>query len=79
MTQRLDPEQRKRMIVQAAIKIAKERGLQHVNHSAVAKRCPLQTSTSTVRHYFTTQIDLQTACVIIDDSLTDAAKELGVI
>lgn len=76
---RLDPEQRKRMISQAALKIATEKGLLHVNHSAVAKRCPIQTSPALVRYYFTTQIELQKACITLDDDLTSSAKELGIV
>lgn len=55
---RMTPENRREVILSAAVKIAGERGLIHVTHSAVAKRCVIETSVKTVRHYFATQADL---------------------
>lgn len=67
------------MIAQAALKIATEKGLHHVNHSSVAKRCPIETSANLVRYYFPTQIDLQMSCVALNEGLRESAVELGII
>lgn len=67
------------MIAQAALKIAREKGLNAVTHGAVSKRCPIITSASTVRHYFATQSDLQNVCLVLDDKLVPAAIELGIV
>lgn len=80
MTIRMNPDARRRMIGQAALNIAREpKGLSGVNHSTVAKRCPVETNTRLVRHYFATQNDLQVECVALDPTLRGAAVILGVV
>lgn len=77
---RLSAENRRRMIAQAALKVAKDPcGLAGVNHSAVAKRCPVQTSTHTVRHYFALQAELQLECLALDETLRQQAVDLGLV
>lgn len=78
---RLDTEQRKRMIIQAALRIATETedGLSKVNHSTVAKRCPIHTGKSTVKYYFAKQIDIQKACLEMNKDLLEQAVRLGVV
>lgn len=49
---RLTPDQRRKVIVTAATRIATEKGIAAVTHGAVAKRCSVPTSEKTVRHYF---------------------------
>jgi len=67
------------MILQAALKIAREKGLTALTHGAVAKRCAIQTSQHTVKHYFAKQSDLQIACAQEDNALMTQAIELGVV
>lgn len=77
---RLNPEQRTRMIAQAALKVAKgPTGLTGVTHGAVAKRCPILTSASTVKRYFGTQALLQLACVELEPEFRGVAIEIGII
>lgn len=74
---RLQPDQRRSVIITAAIRVAHSEGLPAVNHGSVAKRCTVKTSSHTVRHYFDTQADLWRAVVAADAAFTEAAKELG--
>lgn len=77
---RLNAETRRRMIAQAALKVAGDPcGLAGVNHGSVSKRCPVSTSASTVRHYFQTQKDLQLECLALDENLREEAVSLGLI
>ena len=77
---RLNRTKRRRMIAQAALRIAQGAGgLESVTHDAVASACPVDTSASTVRHYFKAIIDLQIECVTLDPSLHSVAVSLGVI
>ena len=50
----MTPEQRRDVIVTAAVRIAREseNGVHAVSHGAVAKRCSIPTTARTVRHYF---------------------------
>lgn len=77
---RLNPTNRRRMIAQAALKVAQgSQGLIGVTHDTVAFECPVATSASTVRHYFSTVGDLQLECLALDPSLRAVAISLGVI
>jgi AcrR family transcriptional regulator len=71
---RLQPENRRAVIITAAGKIASERGLHAVTHGDVAKRCVIETSKKTVQHYFPKQADLWR---VLADQFPDQAKELG--
>lgn len=75
---RLQPANRKAVIIAAAAAIAREHGLHRVTHGDVAKRCKITTSTKTVRHYFTTQVDLWQAVLIEVPDLLAEAKGLGI-
>lgn len=74
---RLSPENRRAVIVTAAVKIARERGLARVTHGDVATRCVLDTSKRLVRHYFPTQVDLWNAVVEADAGFAEQARGLG--
>ena len=74
---RLQPENRHAVIITAALSIAKDSGLHSVTHGAVAKRCILQTSKATVKHYFSTQADLWKAVIKAAPEYADAGKGLG--
>ena len=74
---RLQPANRRAVIITAAVAIAKEHGLHRVTHGDVAKRCKIETSTKTVRHYFSTQVDLWQAVLIEVPELLGEGKGLG--
>lgn len=74
---RLEPDQRRAVIITAAVRIARDSGLHAVNHSTVATRCVVLTSKETVKHYFPTRGDLWRAVVGADGSFGDAGRELG--
>jgi len=62
----MQPNQRRAVIVTAALRLAREIGLARIMHSDVAARCVLQTSTKTVKHYFPSRESLWRA--ILDDA-----------
>ena len=74
---RLQPANRRAVIITAAVAIAKEHGLHRVTHGDVAKRCKIATSPKTVRHYFSTQVDLWQAVLIEVPELLGEGKGLG--
>ena len=75
---RLPPESRRSVIITAALRVARDRGLVHVNHSTVAERCVTHTSPKTVKHYFSSRRDLWTGVVeAAPDEFGIQAKELG--
>ena len=74
---RLQPDNRRAVIITAAISIAKEHGLHRVTHGDVAKRCKIDTSIKTVRHYFGTQVDLWQAVLSEVPELCGEGRELG--
>ena len=59
---RLDGKARRKLIVAAARKVAKEKGVLFVTHDAVAEACEIDTSAATVRRYFHTAEDLRGVC-----------------
>ena len=75
---RLQPANRRAVIITAAVAIAKEHGLHRVTHGDVAKRCKIETSLKTVKHYFATQVDLWQAVLIEVPELMGEGRELGV-
>lgn len=75
---RLKPDQRIAVIITAAGRIAKEQGLSSVTHGATAKRCTVQTSANTVRHYFKDRDALWVAVIAANPELTEQGKELGI-
>lgn len=76
---RMTVDQRRSVIITAALRIARERGLSAVNQGDVAKRCVVATSEKTVRHYFACRADLWSAVVATDVTFTEQARELGAV
>lgn len=74
---RLTPDQRQAVILTAALRIARDRGLASVTHGGVAKRCAIATSEKTVRHYFASRTVLWQAVVSADVTFAEQARELG--
>lgn len=76
---KLTHEQRRAVIITAALRIATDTGIWAVSHSTVAKRCVVPTSASTVKHYFATKGDLWNAAIAADRSgaVRAAAQEMG--
>lgn len=76
---RMNAHHRKRMIrVNAAI-LANEIGLAELTFENVASKCPVETSPSTVRHYFKYLSDLQVEACGDDPTLMTQAREMGLI
>ena len=75
---RMTPEQRRTVIVTAALRIARDKGLQSVNHSEVAKRCTVATSVKTVRHYFNDREALWMAVIDAEPDFAEKGREVGV-
>ncbi len=67
------------VILQAAERIARERGMWAVTHGAVAKRCTVPTSKSTVKYYYGTKGALWDALLdnADDDKLRNDARRMG--
>ena len=83
MTQRrMTPEERRGVIVQAALKTSEKNGLSAWTRQDVAEVCAVATSAETVKHYFPIQDDLRKA-VLADpgcsDKLTIQGQALGLI
>lgn len=75
---RLSAEQRRNMILTAAVSQAEAEGLISVTHETVAERCPIATSSATVRHYFAIDKDLLLAVVAaIGPQCHEEARRLG--
>lgn len=76
---RLNPDNRKVVILNAAVQIAKRDGLHNVRIDTVANACAIETSPYTVKHHFPTRDDLWRAAITHDDSgtLALAAKDMG--
>lgn len=52
MRQRMEPEERKNVILSAAIELANDKGLSEVTFKTVAAKCIVQTEPRTVASYF---------------------------
>ena len=74
---RLEPDQRRAVIITAAVRIAKESGLAKVTHGDVAKRCTVATSTALVRHYFPERASMWAAVIAAAPEMADQGRELG--
>lgn len=76
---RIGVEPRKTVIIQAAVRIARDKGLVAVTHGAVADRCVIATSQRTVRQYFPVKADLWRT--VLDETgdaqLREQARVLG--
>jgi DNA-binding transcriptional regulator YbjK len=58
---RLDGATRRKLILDAARKVADREGVLHLTHENVAEACEVDTSAATVRRYFHTTADLRDA------------------
>lgn len=67
---KLTEEQRKSVILEAAVRLAKREGLHMVTHGNVAKECKIETSLHTVRLWFKTKKILWDAAVDHDGTGT---------
>lgn len=80
---RLSPEQRRNLIVAAALRVANKSGsLQSITDEAVAKECTVATSKQTVRWYFRLTNDLRAAVAAhpeASDTVRASAKDLGLV
>lgn len=74
---RLKPEQRRAVIITAACRIARDAGLCAVTHGDVAKRCTMETSVATVKHYFVDRAALWSAVVAKCPEFAAQGRELG--
>lgn len=73
MRVRLTPEQRKTVIMRAALKIVRSEGLASVTRRHVSEKCEVQTSTEIIRHYYPHKEDLWRA--VIDADITGKARK----
>jgi DNA-binding transcriptional regulator YbjK len=68
---RLDSGDRRNMIVTAAVRDARRRGVLMIDIVRVARLCPVTCSAATVRRYFHTLRDLQAAVRTVDPDIPD--------
>ena len=76
---RMSAVHRRQMIRRNAAVVASEIGLANLTFNNVADACPVQTSPSTVRHYFTYLSELQLAAIHVDPDLRPQAVAMGLI
>lgn len=76
---KLRASQRKRVIINAAAKVAEDIGLVNITFTNVADACAVETSDSTVRHYFPHLQDLQKSVYKGNLKLQLQAIEMGLI
>lgn len=76
---RMRPDHRVRMIINNAVLVACDVGLANITYDNVAKRCPVATSASTVRHYFPTCSELQEAALAAYPNFHEQAVAMGLI
>ena len=70
---KLPPEQRKAIIMSAAVEVANKKGLSEVSFATVAAACKMSTTPRTVSHYF--KIGELREAVIADDRVTKEVRE----
>lgn len=68
MGMKLTNEQRRAMILAAALRIVRDSGIWAVTHGTVAKRCAAPTSSRTVRRVIGDKFDLWRAVIEADES-----------
>lgn len=73
---KLPPDQRKALILSAAIDVANDKGLSEVSFDTVSKACRMKTTPRTVAHYFLIG-DLRKA-VIADMRATQEVRQEAV-
>lgn len=81
MQVQLTTDQRRKIILDAGVKLAADNGLCAVRHVDVAEACSVQTSVATVRWYYRTNSELWTAVAAASDltRVRDEAKALGLL
>lgn len=75
MRTKLTPDQRRNIILQAAVRIGRADGITGITHGNVAKRCSVPTSKETVKYYFPVKADLWDAAIEADDTGTLREQE----
>lgn len=78
---RLTEQQRRGVIVAAAVRVANRDGLTNVDYTTVSVECSVPTSESTVRANFPQRYDLWVAVLahqFASDTVRKLAKELGI-
>lgn len=74
---RLTQEQRRDIIITAGVRVARTRGIEHVNPITVADECNIKTSSATVRLYFRTTKELRDAVADEDAGVRAASDAAG--
>jgi AcrR family transcriptional regulator len=74
---RLEPDQRRAVIITAAVRIARSDGFTAISHSLVAKRCTVETSKATVKHYFPDRNSIWHAVIAECPEFAEQGRELG--
>lgn len=81
---RMDKEQRRSVVLDGALKVAKETGLAGLTFENVAEACEVETSPATVRRYVRRISELQSAVLLrakgteIYKKLKSDAQRLGI-
>lgn len=76
---RMQPDDRRKIIVLAAVAVARRDGLASVTFEAVAAACSIETTERTIRHYFATYRALWLATAKQDrPALWQQAVDLGI-
>lgn len=68
---RLNPEERRRVIVKAIVQAARDVGVWKFTHFDVSSRCDVETSVSTVHHHFSTKASLRETAAANDEAIHD--------
>lgn len=63
---KLTPDHRRKVIINAALNVVERHGLGHVTFKSVSENAAIQTSPSTVKHYFPTRDELWNATIDAD-------------
>ena len=77
--QRLDPDMRRKVIVDAATKLGKEGGFWAITLRDVAEACEVPTSMATVRHHFPLMDSLRIAVAEHDKGVRNTCVRFGLI
>lgn len=75
---RLKPEERRSVIINAAVDVAKSSHLSKVTHATVAEKCVVSTSVATVKKYFPHRNMLWKAVCEAEPMFEDQGRYLGV-
>ena len=80
-TKRMNPTQRRALIIEAAHDIASEcdGGLLALDYDTVSEWCAVPTSVGTIRRYFHTIGDLQRAVTVRNRDFHDQAVRIGLL